>query len=369
MATLPLNDIVNITVSASATLTALKGFNIGLIVGNSTAITAATRTKEYTDLEGMIEDGFTSDSSEYKAAVLYFSQSPRPSKVIIGRWDTSDAETVTEALMACRAKNTDWYGFTVCGATKADIQLIAAYAEMASIKSAYFYSTSDEDAKTGADGNILTVLKELGYTRSIGLYSNTVDAAAAVMGYAMGANTRMANSAYTLAYKSLVGVTSDSLASGEVTTIKSNNGNVYINRGNTYNLFENGVVADGKYFDEIINTDMLINDIQTGIIDLLTSVSKVPQTEDGVSQIVSAITDACDDAVDRGFLAPGIWTAASFKSVNTGDMLSKGYLILSDTIESQSVADRANRLSPNIYVLCKLAGAIHSVKIQIMVNA
>jgi hypothetical protein len=369
MATLPLSDIVNIIVSASASSTALKGFNVGLIIGESTVISASVRTKEYTDTDSMITDSFTSDDAEYKAAVLYFSQSPRPNKVIIGRWDTTGTETITEALIDCRSKNTDWYGVIVCGAIKADIQLAAAYAETASPKAVLFYTTADADVLTDTEGNIFELLKGLSYTRSIGLYSTTADAAAAVMGYAMGANTRLANSAYTLAYKTLVGVTVDDLSSTEVTTIKSNNGNVYISRGNTYTLFENGVVSDGTFFDEIINTDMLANDIQLGIIDLLTSTSKVPQTEDGVTLIVNSITDACEDAVSRGFLAPGIWTAATFKGINTGDMLPNGYAILSDSINSQNAADRANRLAPNIYVLCKLAGAIHTINIQIMVNA
>lgn len=369
MATLPLSDIVNITVSASASSTALKGFNIGLIVGDSTFISAAIRTKEYADADSMIADGFTASDKEYKAAVLYFSQSPRPNRVVIGRWDKTGSETALAAVQACRAKNTDWYTFTVCGAGKTDIQALAGYAETAAPKAAYFYTTADADVKTGVAGNIFTVLKGLKYTRSLGIYSMTADAAAAAMGYAMGANTRLANSAYTLAYKTLSGVTVDNLSADEVNMIKGNNGNVYVSRGNTYTLFENGVVSSGKFFDEIINTDMLVNDIQTGIMDLLSSVAKVTQTEDGVSQIVSSITNACDGAVDRGFLAPGVWSAASFKSVITGDMLSKGYLILADSIDTQNAADRANRLAPNIYVLCKLAGAIHVVKIQVNVNA
>jgi hypothetical protein len=369
MATLPLSDIVDVTVSMSAMSTALKGFNVGMIVGNSTTITPTIRVKEYSDTDSMIADGFTSSSAEYKAAVLYFSQSPRPNKVVIGRWDTAGAETITTALADCRTKNTNWYGFTICGAIKATIQLAAAYAETSSPKSAYFCNTSDSDVKPNTAGNILSTLKGLSYSRTVAMYSSTTDAAAAVLGYAMGANTRLANSAYTLAFKTLVGVEVDDLTATELSNIKGNNGNVYINRGNTYNLLENGVTPNGRYYDEVLNTDMLVNDIQSGIIDLLSSVSKVPQTDAGATQIVGSITAACSDSVDRGFLAPGVWTAATFKSVNTGDMLNAGYIILSDSVDSQSPADRANRMAPNIYVLCKLAGAIQNVKIQVMVNA
>ncbi len=372
MSTLPLNDIINIIVSASAVSTALAGFNIGLIVGDSTVISASDRTKEYaadTALADMLKDGFVSTDPEYKAASFYLSQSPRPDRVIIGRWDTSGTETITEALTACRAKNTNWYAFTVCEATKATVLLAAAWAETATPKVAYFYTTADADAKAGNSENVFQTLKDLSYSRSLGLYSATVDAVASIMGYAMGANTRLANSAYTLAYKKLVGVSADDLEAADVTIIKADNGNVYVNRGNTYNLFESGIMANGKFFDELINTDMLVNDIQLGIMDLLASVAKVPQTEAGVSQLVGAITTACASGTERGFLSTGTWTLPSFKSVKTGDMLPNGYTILADPISSQSAADRANRLAPPIYVLCKEAGAIHSLKIQITVNA
>lgn len=372
MGTLPLNDIIDISVSASAISTPLVGFNIGLIVGDSTAISASDRTKEYaadTALADMIEDGFESTDPEYKAVNLYISQSPRPNRVIVGRWDTSGSETITQALTACRSKNSNWYAFTVCEVTKATVLLAAAWAETASPKVTYFYTTADADAKTGTTGNVFETLKGLSYSRSIGMYSATADAIASIMGYAMGANTRLANSAYTLAYNSLIGVPVDDLSTANITAIKADNGNVYVNRSNTYNLFEDGRMANGKFFDELINLDMLVSDIQLAIMDILASATKVPQTEAGISQFVGAITGACESGVDRAYLATGTWTEAPFKSVNTGDMLPNGYIILTDPISSQSAADRANRIAPPIYVLIKEAGAVHSVKLRITVNA
>lgn len=368
MSTLPLDDIVKIIVSASQTPTARKGFNIGLIVGNSTVISASDRTKVYTGTTEMIADGFESDDPECKAADLYFKQDPHPSKVVIGRWDTSGSETITQALTACRAKNSDWYAYTVTGAAKATVLLAAAWAETAKPVVSYFYTTADADVKAGTTGNVLSTLKGLLYKRTLGMYSATADAISAIMGYAMGANTRLTNSAYTLANKPLIGVPVDDLTETEVETIRSNNGNVYVNVGNTYNVFLDGKRANGSFFDELINTDMLVNDIQMSIMDLLTTLPKIAQTTPGVTQLVSAIETSCETSVNTGFLAPGKWTNASFKSVSKGDMLVKGYLVLADSIDDQSASDRANRIAPSIYVLCKLAGAIHSVMIQIQVN-
>jgi len=74
MPTLTLNDIVQVVVSVSPAATVRPGYNLGLIIGDSTVISTADRVKLYTGLEAMIEDGFAIDDPEYLAASLYFSQ-------------------------------------------------------------------------------------------------------------------------------------------------------------------------------------------------------------------------------------------------------------------------------------------------------
>lgn len=370
--TLPLSGIVDVVVDVSPISNVRSGFNLGLVIGKSTIISAADRVKTYTSLNDMSLNGWAGTEPEYLAATLYFAQSPRPAKIAIGRWDATGTETAVEAATACRTANSEWYAFTVCGATKTEIIALAAYAESAVPSVTHFYTTSDADAKAGTAGNVFDTLKLSSYSRSIGQYSTTAYAAAAIMGYAMGANTGFANSAYTLAYKSEVGVVTEDLLASDVDNIKADNGNVYINRGSTYNVFEPGVMANGVHFDEIINLDILSNDIQTNVMNLLTSVTKIPQTEDGTALIMNSILSALEKARVKGFIAPGVWTApsitASSGTIETGDVLATGYAILSDSIASQSQADREARVAPPIYALIKLAGAIEHVAINVLVN-
>lgn len=368
MPTLPINDVVEVTVQVSPAGAVRAGFNLGLIVGKSTVITPENRVTVYSGLAEMLAGGFTESMPEYLAAVIYFSQFPKPTRVAIGRWDGTGVETAVQAVTACRLKNTDWYACYVCGAVSAEIVLVAAYVETATPSSAQFYDTDDADVLAGTAGNVMLLLKTALYSKTIGQYSTIPYAAVAIMGYAMGANTGLINSSFTLAYKREVGVAPEVLTSAQVTAIKAQNGNVYINRGNTYNLFEQGVMANGVHFDEVIGLDMLSNGIQIAVMNLLSGVSKVPQTEGGVALIVSAINGPCQDAKDQGFISPGIWNAAPILSLNTGDTLSQGYLILSETIDSQSTSDRSARKSPPIYVCTKLAGAIEHVTIQVNVD-
>jgi hypothetical protein len=363
-----LSNIVNVTVQVSPLSTANSGFNVGLIVGVSTHISAATRVKEYSSTDDMLSDGWTGTEHEYLAAQVYFSQSPRPNKVVIGRWDNTDTETAVQAVTACRAANSNWYAAYLCDAVKADILAIAAYIETATPLSVFFYDTQDADVLAGTAGNVMETLQGDKYKRTIGQYSTSAYAAAAIMGYAMGANTGLANSAYTLAYKSEVGITPEVLTTTQVNTILGYNGNVYTNYGATYDLFVQGTVADGTSFDEVLNLDVLTNDIQTSVMNALIASPKIPQSDDGVSLLVSAITSPCAAARTRGVLAPGVWKGGPVLGLKTGDTLSTGYLVLADSLANQSQADRDARKSPPIYAAVKMAGAIEHVVIGVIVN-
>ncbi len=362
-----LDDIVKVNVTVSPQAQSAGSFDIGLIVGKSAVISTQDRVKIYTSLASMKSDGWTDEEPEYKAAALYFSQSPTPSKLVVGRWDGT-GETAVDAVDACRAANNDWYGCYVVNATPEEIEEVAAAVEAMKPESTFFYTTNDEAVKNGTPGNIMEALKGAGYKRTFGMFSTTEHAAAAVMGYAMGANTGGANSAYTLAYKSLVGVTPEPLSTTEVQKILALNGNAYTHYGTNYKLLVQGTMANGVPFDEVLNLDMLTAEIQIGAVNALVRAAKIPQTEDGMSLLINAIEEQCEKSVVRGAIAPGVWKASPVLTLQRGDTLSKGYLVLAESIASQTQEDREARKAPPIYVPVKMAGAIEHVVINVTVN-
>lgn len=367
MSTLPLNDAVDVSVSVGPVSSVRTSFNLGLIIGKSTIITTEERVKTYSKIGDLTADEWTGEEPEYLAAQKYFSQNPKPNKVAIGRWDGTN-ETAVEAVTACREANSEWYACSVCGVEKADIMAVAAYIDSASPESVYFATTNDSDILASTAGNVLETLKKNGVHRTLMQYSSTEDAAVAIMGYAMAANTQTSGSAYTLKYKSEVGVPTENLTSTQVTIIKNNNGNIYLNRGTVYNLFEDGITCDGTHFDEIINLDVLTNNIQTAVINALAASAKIPQTDPGMDLLLNYITEPLEKARTVGFIAPGVWNTASILTVQTGDTLPRGYIILAGTIDSQSQADREARKSPPIYILIKSSGSIENVAIKLFVN-
>jgi len=368
MPNIPLNDIVSVALNISPISAVRAGFDLGLIVGVSTVVSAENRVKLYSTIEEMADAGFEDEDPEYEAAKLYFSQNPRPKKVAIGRWDDTGDETAVEAVTACRAKNADWYGFMVCDIDKAGIIAVAEYAEVMTPAGVFFYDTEDVDVPTKTEGNVMLALQASEYRRAFGQYSTTDYAVASALGYAMGANTKATNSSFTLAYKSEPGVIPESIDSTALNNILDANGNVYVNQGMYYNMLRQGHMASGISFDEVLGLDMLSNDIQLGVMDLLKGQLKVPQTEDGVTMLVNAINAACAESVSRGFIAPGVWNGPKILELEPGDTLPQGFVVQAESIASQSQADRDARKAPDLLVAVKLAGAIEYAVISVTVN-
>lgn len=283
-------------------------------------------------------------------------------------------ETPLEAYTAARQADGEWYVGIICS-DMTDVQIleVAAYNESCQPDSVFAYTTSEPEVLDSQDGGIFSMMQSLMYRRVIGQYSTShPDAIAAIVGWAMGAMTGTANSAYTLAYKSEVGVQAENyvqtFTTNSVNALKSFNGNVYINRGHYYNIFEEGKVADGSWFDEIIFLDKFKNDCQLSLMDILVADVKVPQTESGMSRLKNAIKEECENINRIGFIAGGVWKSTDMLDLKYGDTLPRGYLIQSEPIDSQLQADRDARKAPPIYVSLKLAGAIHHVTVQVDVN-
>jgi hypothetical protein len=218
-----------------------------------------------------------------------------------------------------------------------------------------------------------TALKAGNYKRTFAQYDNVDDnsgltSVAGIIGYAMGNNTTTSK-AFTLAYKSVIGLVAIStLTSVQLSALLAVNCNVYINQATSYNLFRQGKMADGTSFDEVLYLDMLVEQIKYNIMYALTTQPKIPQTDSGITTLSNAVANACDVFVTTGFIAPGIWSGDTILMLKTGDALSAGYLVQFASLASQSQADREARIAPSCYVCAKLAGAIEHIVIGITVN-
>ena len=82
---LSVNRLIQVAVNLGATPVLGRAFNTLMIAGDSPVITPLERFRSYTDIDDVAND-FGITAPEYLAAALYYSQSPQPVNLMIGRW-------------------------------------------------------------------------------------------------------------------------------------------------------------------------------------------------------------------------------------------------------------------------------------------
>jgi hypothetical protein len=93
MQTLAISDVVNVKIVMSPKAAATRNFGALLVLGSSPVIDVSEGLRPYAP--GGVESDFGTASPEFLASNFFFSQSPQPSIVYIGRW----AKTATSALL------------------------------------------------------------------------------------------------------------------------------------------------------------------------------------------------------------------------------------------------------------------------------
>lgn len=375
---LPVSNIVNVDVIMSPRAAAGRNFGALLILGSSPIIPVSERIRLYASAEDIGKD-FGLDSPEYQAATVYFSQSPTPQEVYVGRWvktlattESGETETLTEAVNAV-LQYTNWYGLGVADSEAIDDAewlAVASAIESASLSRILAITVSDPqtlDAASTAD--LASRLKAAKYARTFVQFSTSSSyAALSAFSRAFTVNFNGSNTTITLKFKQEPGVTYEALTVSQAAALDAKNCNVFVYYQNDTAILQQGVMANGDFFDERHGLDWMQNYVQTNLFNMLyTSTSKVPQTDAGVTRLLANVEQSMDQAVTNGLVAPGIWSGGPVGQLASGETLTKGYYVYAQPLAEQAQADREARKAPLIQVACKLAGAVHYADVQINV--
>lgn len=113
---LSVNRLINVEVNLGATSTPGLSFNILMIAGDSNVISGLQRFRTYTNITDVAND-FGLLAPEYLAADLYFSQSPQPATLMIGRWlsSASSGYNLGAILSPTQQLISNWTGITSGG--------------------------------------------------------------------------------------------------------------------------------------------------------------------------------------------------------------------------------------------------------------
>lgn len=110
---LAVDRVVNVTVNLQPLAASRRNFGVLLIAGPSDVISPAERIRTYTGIDGVAAD-FGLSAPEYLAAELFFSQSPRPAILQIGRWLKTPSPALLQGgiLTAEEMAMTNWRPIT-----------------------------------------------------------------------------------------------------------------------------------------------------------------------------------------------------------------------------------------------------------------
>lgn len=231
--------------------------------------------------------------------------------------------------------------------------------------------TSDIAASTGVFSQIkdaaLTQTRTLLYTSSD---AAAVEFAAAYAGRALSTNFNGDNTAQTMHLKDLVGITADDgITQTLIDAAKIAGTDLYVDFG-VPKVFTSGA---NQYFDQVYNRMAFRTRLQTAGFNFLAQTnSKIPQTEQGLSQLKNAYRQVCQRFVANGVLGPGQWTGATTfgnPEDHIRNIRDRGYFIFAQPIAQQSQLQREERIAPLVQIAAKETGAFHSSDVTVLVEA
>jgi hypothetical protein len=283
------------------------------------------------------------------------------------------AESALQAAIALRA-HPEWYGLQFALASdisQSDYVQVAGFIEACDPISIFGYTTGNSavlDPSSTTD--IMSQMQGLTLMRTFGQFSSSSPyAAVSAFGRAFTVNFEGSNTTLTLKFKVEPGVAAEQLTETEAATLRAKNGNVFVAYANDAAILQEGVMANGFFFDEVHGTDWLANRVQTDQFNVLyTAPTKIPQTDAGAHVLLTTLSSSLQQGVVNGLIAPGQWNAPGFGQLQTGQMLPLGYYCFMPPMAAQDQTIREQRIAPTMQAAIKLAGAIHFSNIIINCN-
>lgn len=253
---------------------------------------------------------------------------------------TTANHSIAQDIATLQNIDDTWYGVIVTSYLSSDILQVAAYIETQD--KFYVTSSSDSNILTSSTTDIMSVLKSKNYTRTSLFYAT--DPNDARDGAWLGRMLPTIPGSSNWKFKTLVGITADSLSQTQINFAQGKNANIYVTIGGV-EITTEGVVASGEYNDVTILIDWIKANMQSAVYSVLVNVDKVPFTNKGIAAIENPMRQILQEAQDNGGLAAG-WT------------------VTAPDISNVPSADKASRTLNGMEFDATLAGAINKVRIQ-----
>lgn len=412
------------TFDVGALLTPESGTGVGT---QGAALSSENRYAAYSSLAEVLNGiadvapKFASTSKTYQAAEKYFGVSPAPAKLIViffdgyedalaydnsktyalgarcrnnsklyscisaietaeewtaAHWSEIESpETPVTALLDAIENGAELYGVSyipITDETAANVKTYSAgiVSALESLgRGCFFYGVIGTGAAVTDASGLLKAMATSASKRGMGICSKTADEAPGLMGLAMGLARTHQDTSFAMCYKAIGSATASDYTQSEIEAIKALNGNVYVARTKTRAGLENGAVASGLRFDEVLYLDQIAYDLQTSLYAMIAdNDNKLPQNDTTTTLFISEINRILEGYYRAGVLADAAWRGAATGSINQGDMIEHGYAAFAESFDQQSAADRALHKAMPITVLLCLSGSVESIVLYLDVQ-
>lgn len=236
----------------------------------------------------------------------------------------------------------------------------------------HFASTEDLEPTTG----ICSQIKDASETKTRCLFYSPNPAAANLMkasyvGRAFSVNFSGSSTTQTMQLKALAGVTPDSAITSTIyNKAKVAGVDLY---GDVSSLPITVSFGANDFFDNVYNSQWLQFALEVaGFNHLKQTNTKVPQTEGGMDGLKAAYGKVLAQAVNNRMLGTGLQWNSSETFGDPDDLRRNitdvGYYQYSLPIAQQSQTEREAREAPLVQMALKLAGAIHSSSVIVVIE-
>ncbi len=386
--TLPIANFVTVSLSAAAVGINVPNVNTCALISQETPSGWAggqTYQVYVSPQQAALDWGLNSNA--YAIAQAFFSQVPNPTGtqgylVIIPRLQSPSLETVAAAIL--RTLDSVFY-FGVLIDTEQltdDPTVFASLAAFCQANTKMFFYTSSvlADLQPGSGLDLVRQAAEQ-LVRCLYYGSPLLNGAAAQQtqifsgayaGRALSTNFSAARSSSTMHGKQLITIPADqTLNQTYLGQAKAAGVDIYGSFNGYVCLFTSGA---NEYFDQAYQRQWLAFALQIAGFDyLVTTPTKIAQTEDGMNGLKDAYIQVLRQAVANGYLGTGLtW----YSSTTFGDpqdlvrnIFETGFYVYSLPVALQQAQAREARQAPVVQIAAQEAGAVHSSAVIVQVEA
>jgi hypothetical protein len=275
-----------------------------------------------------------------------------------------EAKLIAEAS-SCNGRKI--YGWTL-DARYRDTDIAKSFADWAESQEPAYYSACTNNAtayNTSDTTNIGYYCHNRGYRQTSVIYHDNAlvypDVSYAAL--ALATDYSRPDSAITMKFKILEGISTSGLTETQVTALGARNINCYTLIGNQARTVREGTnSADSWFTDTVVNLDNFREELQVEIYNVFLRTPKVPYTVQGQNLLVSAASRICNKYTRNGVFAPRTVEAVELE---TGFTVVPATSITPVSIAYATTSERAQRIAPPIQIIAYEAGAIHKVTVNV----